>query len=83
MAFVPIGMVEVSTIAVSIKVGDYITKRDDIGTFRFGGSSITLIFEKEKQLDFDFQGIRLSSFGKKFINLNSKLATFVPEFIKL
>ena len=62
MAFVPIGMVEVSTIAVSIKVGDYITKRDDIGTFRFGGSSITLIFEKEKQLDFDFQGIRLSSF---------------------
>lgn len=78
VAFVPIGMVEVSTIDVSIKVGDCIAKGGDIGTFRFGGSSFVLIFEKGKQLAFDFQGIQLSSFGKKFMNVNSKLATFVP-----
>jgi len=78
VAFVPIGMVEVSTVALSIKVGDDVKKGDNIGEFHFGGSSHVLIFEKGKELAFDLQGVKPDPLGNVFLKVNSKIATFVP-----
>jgi len=78
VAFVPIGMVEVSSVNLTVKVGQQVEKGDNIGFFRFGGSSHLVIFEKGKNLAFDLHGKRPDPFGSDFIEVRSRLATFVP-----
>ncbi|EKD16509.1 uncharacterized protein L3040_001244 [Drepanopeziza brunnea f. sp. 'multigermtubi'] len=46
MAFVGIGMDEVSTCDVTVKEGQRVRKGDQTGMFHFGGSSHTLLFRK-------------------------------------
>lgn len=76
VAFVPIGMVDVSTVDLDLISGkERVTKGDNIGTFHFGGSTHMLIFEKKCQLNFDLQGIPLSEDGTEFLHVRTKLAT--------
>ncbi|KAH7890911.1 phosphatidylserine decarboxylase [Phlebopus sp. FC_14] len=44
VAFIGVGMVEVSTCDISVKKGDQVNIGDELGMFHFGGSSHTLIF---------------------------------------
>ncbi|KAJ5341758.1 hypothetical protein N7541_010882 [Penicillium brevicompactum] len=46
MAFVGVGMAEVSTCEISVKEGQRVSKGDQIGMFHFGGSTHCLIFRK-------------------------------------
>jgi len=46
VAFVGIGMDEVSTCEITVKVGDHVKKGDCTGMFHFGGSSHTVTFQK-------------------------------------
>ncbi|ESK90051.1 phosphatidylserine decarboxylase [Moniliophthora roreri MCA 2997] len=46
MCLIAVGMAEVSTCKVTIKEGDQVRRGDQLGMFRFGGSSHTLIFQK-------------------------------------
>jgi phosphatidylserine decarboxylase len=46
MAFMAVGMSEVSTCAIGVKVGQHITKGEEIGMFHFGGSTHCLLFRK-------------------------------------
>jgi len=78
VAFVPIGMVDVSTVDLKIQPNQYIKKGENIGTFHFGGSSHVILFEKGKELAFDLQGIKPDPLGNSFLKVNTKLATFVP-----
>ena len=46
MCFLGIGMTEVSTCDITVKVGQHIKKGDEMGMFHFGGSSHVLLFRK-------------------------------------
>ena len=54
MCFVAIGMAEVSSCEITVKVGQKIKKGDPTGTFHFGGSTHCLIFRPGVNIDFDF-----------------------------
>ncbi|KAF7587813.1 hypothetical protein BBP40_006694 [Aspergillus hancockii] len=46
MAFLAVGMVEVSTCEVTVKEGQHVRKGDEIGMFHYGGSTHCLIFRR-------------------------------------
>jgi len=46
IAFIGVGMAEVSTCDITIKKGDHVKKGDEIGMFHFGGSTHCLLFRK-------------------------------------
>ncbi|KAL9125562.1 MAG: hypothetical protein Q9217_005253, partial [Psora testacea] len=46
MVFVGVGMAEVSTCQITVVEGQHIAKGDEIGKFHFGGSTHTLLFNK-------------------------------------
>ncbi len=45
VAMIPIGFWTVGSIVTECKLGDYIKKGEEIGYFKYGGSSILLVFE--------------------------------------
>jgi len=51
MAFVGIGMDEVSTCDITVKEGQRLKKGDELGMFHFGGSSHCLVFRKGVHLE--------------------------------
>lgn len=50
VAFVGVGMAEVSTCEITVKEGDKVKKGDEIGMFHFGGSTHCLLFKKGLKL---------------------------------
>lgn len=46
VAFVAVGMAEVSTCDITVKEGGYLQKGDQLGMFHFGGSTHCLVFRK-------------------------------------
>lgn len=56
MAFVAVGMAEVSTCEVTAQVGQHLNKGDQLGMFHFGGSTHLLIFRPGVELAFDLGG---------------------------
>lgn len=51
MAFVGIGMDEVSTCEITVKEGQHVKKGDETGMFHFGGSTHCLLFRKGVNVD--------------------------------
>lgn len=71
VAFIAIGMDEVSSCEITVKKGQHITKGQEIGMFHFGGSSYCLLFEEGvKLIDFPIVG----NASAPNVPLNSKLA---------
>ena len=56
MAFISIGMAEVSTNEITVKAGDHVKKGDQLGMFHFGGSTHCLVFRPGVNLSFDLRG---------------------------
>jgi phosphatidylserine decarboxylase len=56
MAFVAVGMAEVSTCEVTAEVGQHLRKGEQLGMFHFGGSTHCLIFRPGVDLRFDLHG---------------------------
>ncbi|KAJ3921902.1 phosphatidylserine decarboxylase [Lentinula edodes] len=52
LVFIGVGMVEVSTCQVSVSEGQHVNIGDELGMFRFGGSTHALIFGKDVKLKF-------------------------------
>ncbi|THH28486.1 hypothetical protein EUX98_g5702 [Antrodiella citrinella] len=52
MCFIGVGMVEVSTCEITVKVGDRVKKGDEIGMFHFGGSTSCLVFRMDTNITF-------------------------------
>lgn len=69
MAFIGVGMAEVSTCELTAKEGDHVRKGDQIGMFHFGGSTHCLCFR---------QGVKVDGFPKvgkeENVPVRSKLA---------
>ncbi len=51
MAFIGVGMDEVSTCEITVKEGQHVKKGDELGMFHFGGSSHCLLFREEVKID--------------------------------
>jgi len=51
MAFIGVGMDEVSTCDITVKEGQHITKGQETGMFHFGGSSHVLLFRKHVNVE--------------------------------
>jgi phosphatidylserine decarboxylase len=51
MAFVGIGMDEVSSCEITVREGQHVKKGDEIGVFHYGGSSHCLLFRKQVKVD--------------------------------
>lgn len=43
---IPVGITEISSVTISVKVGDVVHKGDELGWFSYGGSSMALVFQK-------------------------------------
>ena len=56
MAFISIGMVEVSSNEITVSAGDHVKKGDQLGMFHYGGSTYCLVFRPGVNLDFDLRG---------------------------
>lgn len=56
MAVMFVGMAEVSSNEITVYEGQHIKKGEQLGMFHFGGSTHTLIFRPEVDLDFDLHG---------------------------
>lgn len=69
MAFLGVGMCEVSTCDITVKQGQRVKKGDQLGMFHFGGSTHCLLFRK---------GVNLASFPstdlQRNVPVNGKLA---------
>ncbi|PBK70929.1 phosphatidylserine decarboxylase [Armillaria solidipes] len=52
VAFIGVGMAEVSTCTVSVQIGDKVSPGDELGMFHFGGSSHALIFGPQVKVNF-------------------------------
>ncbi|KAK1656841.1 phosphatidylserine decarboxylase-domain-containing protein, partial [Colletotrichum godetiae] len=50
VAVLPIGMAMVSSVRLSVKVGDVVKKGDEIAGFAFGGSDVVCVFERRAGL---------------------------------
>ncbi|MFE0045587.1 phophatidylserine decarboxylase associated domain-containing protein [Streptomyces albireticuli] len=42
----PLGMTEISSVTLTVRPGDHVTKGDQLGYFSYGGSSMCLLFQK-------------------------------------
>lgn len=78
MAFIPIGMTEVSTTELTVSKGDSVKKGDDIGAFHFGGSTYLLVFRPGVNIEFDLRG-QTPSINSEIIKVNSKIAIILPS----
>ncbi|WVQ95753.1 phosphatidylserine decarboxylase [Kwoniella sp. CBS 9459] len=56
LAFIGIGMTEVSTCDTTVKEGQHVKKGDELGMFHFGGSSHCVLFRKGVKVS-DFPGV--------------------------
>lgn len=50
VAFVAVGMVEISTCEITVQEGQHVKKGDELGSFHFGGSSYCLLFQDGVEL---------------------------------
>ncbi len=56
MCVMPVGMAEVSSCEITVKVGERVEKGDPLGMFHFGGSTHCLLFRPGVNLEFFFYG---------------------------
>jgi phosphatidylserine decarboxylase len=76
VCIIPIGMAEVSTCVLTVKVGQHVTKGEQIGYFQFGGSTHCLIFGKDVVVQFANDAIPQGANGENsaVVPVNSFLA---------
>lgn len=73
MAFIAVGMAEVSTCEATVKAGDTVRKGEQLGMFHFGGSTHCLVFGPQVKVAFSPEiGI------EKGVNLNVPIAMISP-----
>ena len=72
MAFLAVGMAEVSSCEVTVKPGQKVRKGEEIGMFHFGGSTHCLIFRPGVDLEFDLGG-QTPGLNATNININAAI----------
>lgn len=65
VAVLPIGMAQVSSVALSVRPGDYVEKGQELSFFQFGGSDVVMVFQKDAQVQLDQDEGTHYNFGSK------------------
>ncbi|KAF5364361.1 hypothetical protein D9756_001112 [Leucocoprinus leucothites] len=73
MAYVTVGMVEVSSCTPTVKAGDRVNKGDQLGMFHYGGSSYVMVFRPETQIEFTKEVEDAVNSGGPVVPLNRKI----------
>lgn len=73
MAFLAVGMAEVSTCDITVTAGQQVRKGEELGMFHFGGSTHCLIFGPHVKIAFDLHG-QEPGLEAKNIPINAALA---------
>ncbi|KAL4772427.1 Phophatidylserine decarboxylase-domain-containing protein [Aspergillus nidulans var. acristatus] len=73
MAFLGVGMCEVSTCDITVKEGEHVRKGDQLGMFHFGGSTHCLLFRKGVEVE----GLPSPDLGRN-VAVNSQLGVVKP-----
>ncbi len=74
MAVMFIGMAEVSSNEITVYEGQHVNKGDQLGMFHFGGSTHTLIFRPQVNVDFDLRG-QTPGLNSNNIPVRARIAT--------
>ncbi|XP_064407352.1 uncharacterized protein LOC135352111 [Halichondria panicea] len=75
MAFLAIGMAEVSTNEITVYEGQRVKKGQELGMFHFGGSTHCLIFRPGVEVKFVVEQKEIGEYPHDNIPINSKIAT--------
>jgi phosphatidylserine decarboxylase len=67
-------MAEVSSNDITVYEGQHVNKGDQLGMFHFGGSTHTLIFRPQVNVDFDLRG-QTPGLNSKNIPVRERIAT--------
>lgn len=78
MAFLAIGMAEVSSNEITVYEGQHVKKGQQLGMFHFGGSSHCLIFRPGVEVTFAVKQQEIGKYPEENIKINTKIAS-VPE----
>lgn len=73
MAFVAVGMAEVSSNEITVKIGQHVNKGDQLGMFHFGGSTHCLLFRPGVNVEFDLRG-QTPGLDTHNIKINERIA---------
>ena len=77
MAFVAVGMAEVSSCEITVSVGDTVNRGDQLGMFHFGGSTHCLVFQPSVSLNFQVPVTDKPNLDATNVAVKSNLATLV------
>ena len=75
VAFIAIGMSEISSCPLEVYVGQKVKKGDPLGNFQFGGSTYCLLFEKGVSVTFTAERYPLDQWPDTLQKVNSELGT--------
>lgn len=71
---IPIGITEISSISINVKVGQTVKKGDELGYFSYGGSTLCLVFQPKAIKSFNVYGPTPANPNGEPINVNSQIA---------
>lgn len=77
MCFIAVGMAEVSSCEITVRLGDHVRKGDRLGMFHFGGSSHCLCFRSDVELEFYHYGLTPGPGQTTNIQINTVIAKVV------
>ena len=75
MAFVAVGMAEVSSCQITVQEGNTVSRGEQLGMFHFGGSTHCLVFRNGVSLDFQVPVTDQPNLDATNVAINSDLAT--------
>ena len=75
MAFVAVGMAEVSSCEITVGIGDNVNRGDQLGMFHFGGSTHCLVFQPSVSLNFQVSVTDQPNLDATNVAVKSNLAT--------
>lgn len=81
MCVMPVGMAEVSSCEITVRVGQHVKKGDPLGMFHFGGSTHCLFFRPEVKLTFDLYNQTPGPQAETNIRVNTAIAYVQPDDI--
>ncbi|WP_300661824.1 phosphatidylserine decarboxylase family protein [Fluviicola sp.] len=70
----PIGITEISSVTIEVKVGQHVKKGEELGYFSYGGSTLCLVFQPKAIKEFNVYGPTKSNQQGEPINVNSQIA---------
>ena len=74
VCFLPVGMAECSSCLITVTAGQRVEKGQELGMFRYGGSTFCLLFGPQAKLRFDTDGQEIGQSGPETL-VNARIAT--------